>query len=82
MILAAVILFLDKEGKDSPITKAVLISIPVSATFSGMGSLISSLSNLIVVDVLKSKGIEVSFFDWMILGLPVALLLLLFFGSY
>ncbi|WP_245630728.1 hypothetical protein [Apibacter mensalis] len=59
-----------------------MISIPVSATFSGMGSLISSLPNLIVVDVLKSKGIEVSFFDWLILGLPVALLLLLFFGPY
>ena len=79
MILAAVMPFLEREGKDSPMAKAILISIPASATFAGMGSLISSPPNLIVVDVLKSKGIEVSFFDWMILGLPVALTLLLFF---
>ena len=79
MILAAVMPFLEREGKDSPMAKAILISIPASATFAGMGSLISSPPNLIVVDVLKPKGIEVSFFDWMILGLPVALTLLLFF---
>ena len=79
MILAAVMPFLEREGKDSPMTKAILISIPASATFAGMGSLISSPPNLIVVDALKSKGIDVSFFDWMILGLPVAIVMLLFF---
>lgn len=79
MILAAVMPLLNREGKDSPMSKAILISIPASATFAGMGSLISSPPNLIVVDALKSKGIEVSFFDWMILGMPIALILLFLF---
>lgn len=79
MILAAVMPLLTREGKNSPMTKAILLCIPASATFAGMGSLISSPPNLIVVDVLKSKGIEVSFFDWMILGLPLALFLVFLF---
>lgn len=76
MILASVMPLLDSEGKKSPLTKAILISIPVAATFAGMASLISSPPNLIVVDALKSKGFEISFNDWLILGLPPALLLL------
>ncbi|MGM5630342.1 DASS family sodium-coupled anion symporter [Apibacter raozihei] len=79
MILAAVMPFLAREGENSPMSKAILLCIPASATFAGMGSLISSPPNLIVVDALKSKGIDVSFFDWMILGLPVALVLLIVF---
>lgn len=79
MILAAVMPFLKKEGKDSPMSQAILISIPASATFAGMGSLISSPPNLIVVDTLKSAGIDVSFFDWLILGMPIAVVLLLLF---
>lgn len=81
MILAAVMPFIDKEGEKSPMSKAILISIPVAATFAGMASLISSPPNLIVVDVLRSKGIIVSFFDWMILGVPVAIVLLLLFWT-
>jgi len=60
-------------------SKALLISIPVSATFAGMASMISSPPNLIVVEALKSKGYHVSFFDWMVLGVPVAFILLFFF---
>lgn len=76
MILASVMPLLDNEGKDSPISKTILISIPVAATFAGMASLISSPPNLIVVDTLKSKGFDVSFVDWMILGVLPAVLLL------
>ena len=63
MILASVMPLLESEGKKSPISKAILISIPVAATFAGMASLISSPPNLIVVDALKSKGFNVSFND-------------------
>ncbi|MEC5393729.1 SLC13 family permease [Bergeyella sp. RCAD1439] len=76
MVLASVMPLLDNEGKKSPIAKAILISIPVAATFAGMASLISSPPNLIVVDSLKSKGFDISFNDWMVLGLLPAVLLL------
>ena len=76
MILASVMPLLESEGKKSPISKAILISIPVAATFAGMASLISSPPNLIVVDALKSKGFNVSFNDWLVLGFLPAILLL------
>lgn len=76
MILASVMPLLDNEEKDSPISKAILVSIPVAATFAGMASLVSSPPNLIVVDALKSKGFDVSFTDWMILGVVPAVFLL------
>lgn len=76
MVLASVMPLLDNEGKTSPLTKSILISIPVAATFAGMASLISSPPNLIVVDVLKSRGYDVSFNDWLILGILPAILLL------
>lgn len=79
MILASVMPFIDREGKDSPMSKAILVSIPVAATFAGMASLISSPPNLIVVDALKYKGFEVTFFDWFILGFPPSIFLLFFF---
>lgn len=79
MILASVMPFLEREGKDSAMSKAILISIPAAATFSGMASLISSPPNLIVVDALKYKGFDITFMDWLILGLiPAAVLLFLF----
>lgn len=76
MILASVMPLLDNEGEKSPLTKSILISIPVAATFAGMASLISSPPNLIVVDTLKSRGFDVSFNDWMVLGMLPAILLL------
>ena len=79
MILASVMAFLKREGKNSPMTKAILISIPVAATFAGMASMISSPPNLIVVDALKSKNFTVTFNDWLVLGLPPAIILLYFF---
>ncbi len=79
MILASVTPLIDNEGKKSPLTKSILISIPVAATFAGMASLVSSPPNLIVADVLKSRGFSVSFNDWLVLGVLPAVFLLLGF---
>lgn len=79
MILASVMPLIDREGKDSNMSKAILISIPVAATFAGMMSMVSTPPNLIVVNVLKSKGFEVSFTQWFVLGFVPALILLIGF---
>ncbi|TDS56515.1 SLC13 family permease [Myroides indicus] len=79
MILASVMPLIDREGKDSNMSKAILISIPVAATFAGMMSMVSTPPNLIVVNVLRSKGFEVSFTQWFVLGFVPALILLIGF---
>lgn len=76
MVLASVMPLIDREGKDSPMSKAILVSIPAAATFAGMISMVSTPPNLIVVDVLKTKGFTVNFTQWLFLGLVPAVILL------
>ncbi|MDR0229747.1 MAG: DASS family sodium-coupled anion symporter [Flavobacteriaceae bacterium] len=79
MVLASVMPLIDREGKDSMMSKAILISIPAAATFAGMMSMVSSPPNLIVVNVLKSKGFTVTFTQWLLLGFVPAVILLISF---
>jgi len=79
MVLASVMPLIDREGKDSLISKAILVSIPAAATFAGMMSMVSSPPNLIVVNVLKSKGFDVTFTQWLLLGFVPAVVLLIGF---
>ena len=79
MVLASVMPLIDREGKDSPMTKAILISIPAAATFAGMMSMVSTPPNLIVVNVLKSKGFNITFSQWFFLGFVPATILLIGF---
>lgn len=76
MVLASVMPLIEREGKESPMSKAILISIPAAATFAGMISMVSTPPNLIVVDVLKTKGFTVNFTQWLFLGLVPAVILL------
>ncbi|MEC4115049.1 SLC13 family permease [Myroides pelagicus] len=79
MVLASVMPLIDREGKDSMMSKAILVSIPAAATFSGMMSMVSTPPNLIVVNVLKSKDFDVSFTQWLFLGFVPAIILLISF---
>lgn len=79
MVLASVMPLIDRQGKDSLMSKAILVSIPAAATFAGMMSMVSSPPNLIVVDTLNNKGFSIGFNQWLVLGfVPAALLLVLF----
>jgi sodium-dependent dicarboxylate transporter 2/3/5 len=57
------------------LTKAFLLGVPIAATTGGMGTIIGSPPNLIAIGALENVGIEVSFLDWMIYGLPLAFVL-------
>lgn len=66
-------------GKENPLTKALLIGIPTAASIGGMGTIIGSAPNAIAVGALEGVGIRLSFLDWMIVGTPTALLILIIF---
>ncbi len=55
--------------------KAFYLGIPAAAAIGGMGTIIGSAPNAIAVGALESIGIEISFLQWMAIGVPVALLL-------
>jgi len=57
--------------------KAVLLAIAYSASLGGIATLIGTPPNALLAAYLsKSYGIQISFADWMILGVPLALTML------
>ena len=78
MMLAAVIPVIHQIGTESNFSRALLIGIPASASIGGMGTIIGSPPNAIAVDAInriEAIPFEVGFFEWMIIGAPVAILL-------
>lgn len=77
MMIAAVLPFINTLDKNAPFGKAVLIGIPAAASLGGMGTIIGSPPNAIAVDALNSHGINFGFLEWMMLGFPMAIILVL-----
>ncbi|MCM4161155.1 DASS family sodium-coupled anion symporter [Antarcticibacterium flavum] len=61
------------------LSKILYLGIPAAAAIGGMGTIIGSAPNAIAVGALEAVGIQVSFIEWMLVGIPVALLLTLLF---
>jgi sodium-dependent dicarboxylate transporter 2/3/5 len=60
-------------------SKAVLLAIAYSASLGGAATLIGTPPNALLAAYLsKSYGIQISFADWMLLGVPLALTMLVF----
>ncbi|MDO3695814.1 DASS family sodium-coupled anion symporter [Wenyingzhuangia sp. chi5] len=81
MMIAAVLPFLKTLPKDAKITKALLIGIPAAASLGGMGTIIGSPPNAVAVDGLLQHGIKFGFLEWMMIGFPAAIILVLIFWS-
>lgn len=79
MMVATISPIITQFGKNAPITKSLLIGIPTAAAIGGMGTIIGSAPNAIAVGALEGVGISISFTEWMIIGIPVSLLLILIF---
>lgn len=80
MMIASISPIIYKLGKKAPLTKALLIGIPSAAAIGGMGTIIGSAPNAIAVGALDGIGIRISFLEWMMFGIPVAMILIIFFG--
>ncbi len=79
MMIATITPILTQFGKKAAITKALLIGIPTAAAIGGMGTIIGSAPNAIAVGALEGVGINISFIEWMLIGIPVSLLLIFIF---
>ncbi|MFD1314755.1 SLC13 family permease [Namhaeicola litoreus] len=77
MMIAAVLPFINTLDDNAPMTKAMLIGIPAAASLGGMGTIIGSPPNAIAVDALNSHGMPFGFLEWMVIGFPVAIILVL-----
>jgi sodium-dependent dicarboxylate transporter 2/3/5 len=75
MVIAALMPLLMKLGKQSPVSKALILGIPIAATTGGMGTMIGSPPNAIAAGALVSVGKPIDFTGWIVYGLPVAVAL-------
>ncbi len=56
---------------------AIIVSVAYSATIGGLGTLIGSPTNTLVAGFMRQNfGVDVSFADWLVFGLPTVALLL------
>jgi sodium-dependent dicarboxylate transporter 2/3/5 len=69
-------LFAHFEGRD-PFKKSLALSIPFAANIGGIGTIIGTPPNAVAASVLGESGHPISFFAWMAIGVPVAVVLLL-----
>lgn len=82
MMFAALMPLLHSLGRESGFSKSLLLGIPAAASLGGMGTIIGSPPNAIAVDMInRIPGVvhKVGFLDWMIVGMPVAILMVLVF---
>lgn len=78
--------------KDNPATiedenrifgKALMLAIAYSASIGGISTLIGTPPNLILAGVVKELyGVEISFSQWIVFGLPISILLLFICWKY
>lgn len=65
------------EIKEASFGKALMLAIAYSASIGGMATLIGTPPNLIFAGVVEELyGVEISFLQWLMFGLPVSLVLL------
>jgi solute carrier family 13 (sodium-dependent dicarboxylate transporter), member 2/3/5 len=82
MMITSVLPLIHVLGKDHSFSKSLLIGIPAAASVGGIGTIIGSTPNAIAVGALQEIGIHLSFLDWMIFGIPTALVLVYTFYRF
>ena len=75
MMISSVLPMIYLMGKDHKFSKALLVGIPAAASVGGIGTIIGSTPNAIAVGALQEVGFKITFVDWMVFGLPIALIL-------
>lgn len=68
-------LYMHFEGRD-PFRKALVLAIPFAANIGGIGTIIGTPPNAVAASVLGELGHPITFFSWMLIGVPVAIVLL------
>ncbi|OOH90381.1 transporter [Pasteurellaceae bacterium 15-036681] len=79
MMIATVSPIFASLDKKANFSRALLLGIPAAASIGGMGTIIGSPPNAIAVGALENAGYSISFLEWMVIGAPIAFLLLYIF---
>jgi sodium-dependent dicarboxylate transporter 2/3/5 len=75
LMIGAVLPLVRQMGRHEPFAKSLMIAIPLSASVGGMGTIIGSAPNAIAAGAAAESGSPIDFVEWMLLGVPVSLVL-------
>lgn len=67
---------LSQLDDDDPFRMALILAVPFSANVGGIGTPVGCTPNIIALGNLSDIGIHLSFFKWMMMGIPLVILLL------
>ena len=71
------------SGGNNNLGKALMLAIAYSASIGGIATLIGTPPNLILAGIVKNLyGIKISFFQWMIVALPISIIMLIICWYY
>jgi sodium-dependent dicarboxylate transporter 2/3/5 len=73
LMIGAVLPLVRLAGRHDPFARSLLVAIPLAASVGGMGTIIGSAPNAIAAGVAEGYGDSIDFIEWMVLGVPVAL---------
>lgn len=76
MMIATISPIFATLDKKANLSRALLLGIPAAASIGGMGTIIGSPPNAIAVGALENAGYSVTFLEWMLVGTPIAFVLL------
>lgn len=66
-----------KESASEGFNKALLLGVAYACSIGGMATLIGTPTNLVLSGMVKkSYGVEISFYQWFIIGFPISVVLL------
>jgi sodium-dependent dicarboxylate transporter 2/3/5 len=82
MMIAVIAPVLRTLAPGHPFRPALPLGIAVAANLGGMGTLVGTPPNAIAAGFITRGGTELSFLDWMLMGLPPAALLAAGLGAY
>lgn len=77
MMMTMLIPIIKSMKENNPFSKGMLLAIVVAANVGGMGTIIGTPPNAIAIGILDDKA--PSFIEWMIMALPPAILIVVFF---
>ncbi len=77
MMMTMLMPILKNMNENNPFQKGILLAIVVSANIGGMGTIIGTPPNAIAIGILGDNA--PSFVEWMIMALPPAILIMIFF---
>jgi sodium-dependent dicarboxylate transporter 2/3/5 len=66
----------DNGHKDPRLGAALVLGVAYAASIGGMGTPVGSPTNVIAMAFLNDRGVDLSFVQWMMLGVPVVAILL------